>query len=164
VTALGADGSLFALGQKDLGQLGLGAASDRQLTPVRVPMPRIEGKHVEMLGISASAYHTLAVSRDGSAWSWGCNHFGQLGDGTTQDRNLPRPVRGMQDAEKLKGVSRIECGGLHNLALLEGGRIAAWGWNYRSHANRYRYRDRDRFHPLPRRRLRPSPAILAPSF
>jgi len=39
--------------------------------------------------ISAGSTFSLALKSDGSLWSWGYNDRGQLGDGTTLDRNTP---------------------------------------------------------------------------
>lgn len=36
--------------------------------------------------------HSLAIESDGSAWSWGLNSTGQLGDGTTSERTTVRNV------------------------------------------------------------------------
>jgi alpha-tubulin suppressor-like RCC1 family protein len=34
-------------------------------------------------------WHTCATRRNGSGWCWGANSFGQIGDGTTTQRNQP---------------------------------------------------------------------------
>ena len=42
--------------------------------------------------IAAGNDHSLAVKADGTAWAWGNNSFGQLGDGTTINRGVPTRV------------------------------------------------------------------------
>ncbi len=42
-----------------------------------------------MSSISAGHHHSLYVKTDGSLWAMGRNNIGQLGDGTTIDRNSP---------------------------------------------------------------------------
>jgi len=43
-------------------------------------------------GLGPITQHTLALRADGSLWSWGTNEFGQLGDGTTTERNEPMKI------------------------------------------------------------------------
>ena len=61
-------------------------------------------------------------------WSWGANDLGQLGDGTTADRNSPVPVRNAAGVS-LTGISAIASAGNHTLALGAGGRVYTWGSN-----------------------------------
>jgi hypothetical protein len=42
--------------------------------------------------ISAKAYHTLAIQKDGSLWAWGANSHGQLGLGDLTQRTMPTKV------------------------------------------------------------------------
>ena len=37
--------------------------------------------------ISAGDYHSMVLKKDGSVWTTGRNEYGQLGDGTTNDKN-----------------------------------------------------------------------------
>lgn len=49
----------------------------------------------EISGVSAIAAghsHHVALKSNGSVWTWGYNYYGQLGDGTTTDNNIPTQV------------------------------------------------------------------------
>lgn len=39
--------------------------------------------------ISSGGAHTLGLKDDGTLWAWGLNSTGQLGDGTTINKNTP---------------------------------------------------------------------------
>ncbi|KAK3604767.1 hypothetical protein CHS0354_000425 [Potamilus streckersoni] len=71
--------------------------------------------------ISAGINHSLALKSNGELWAWGSNFSGQLGDGTTTNRNSPVKIG--------EGYSQISAGAYHNLALKSNGELWAWGWN-----------------------------------
>ncbi|MCB9597732.1 MAG: hypothetical protein H6719_33755 [Sandaracinaceae bacterium] len=62
-----------------------------------------------------------ARSEDGRVLCWGANHTGQLGDGTTVERETPGPVLGLDDA------TQIGVGNEHACALRQGGEVVCWG-------------------------------------
>ena len=62
-------------------------------------------------------------SNRGLVWTWGWNGVGQLGDGTTTDRQTPVPVPG------LSGIVAVAGSPYHSLALKGDGTVWAWGWN-----------------------------------
>ncbi|GAA3413312.1 fibronectin type III domain-containing protein [Paenibacillus hodogayensis] len=66
---------------------------------------------------------TLALQTDGTVWSLGYNAQGQLGDGTTTDRNYIKAVPG------LTNVKSIAAGGGHAVALKNDGTVWTWGLN-----------------------------------
>lgn len=78
--ALKRNGSIWAWGRNDLGELGDGTGMERH-TPERI------GTDTDWVSVSAGANHTLALKTDGTLWAWGYNGAGQLGDGTTTDRH-----------------------------------------------------------------------------
>ncbi|MEU3567571.1 hypothetical protein AB0E96_03940 [Kitasatospora sp. NPDC036755] len=118
--ALLADGTVWAWGRNDHGQLGNGTAADSA-----VPA-RVEGL-AGVVAVAAGLHHSLALREDGTVWAWGYNGNGQLGDGTSTSRGIPAPVIG------LSGVSRIAAGAGHNLVLVgapgAGAAVKAWGYN-----------------------------------
>ena len=67
-------------------------------------------------------YHSLGLEDDGSVYGWGRNSSGQLGDGTTTNRNVPTQVDGLS-------AVGVAAGGNHSLALTVEGTVAAWGSN-----------------------------------
>ncbi|HEX8108502.1 MAG TPA: hypothetical protein VF516_12300, partial [Kofleriaceae bacterium] len=75
--------------------------------------------------IGAGDGHSCAIRKDGAAWCWGSNNFGQLGDGTTTDRTVPVAVSGT----KLPRLSAIAGGDEHTCALGSDGSVWCWGHN-----------------------------------
>jgi len=73
--------------------------------------------------IAAGDYHSIALDDNGTVWGWGDNGSGQLGDGTTTNRNAPSRMRFVSDVFAVAG------GGNHTLALTGDGRVWAWGDN-----------------------------------
>jgi len=73
--------------------------------------------------IAGGASHSLAVRQDGTAWAWGRNNYGQLGNGTTA--NQLSPVR----VSNLTSVVSVAAGEAHSLALRSDGTVWAWGFN-----------------------------------
>ncbi len=83
------DGTLWAWGYNNAGQLGNGNTVDQRL-PVQI------GTANNWATISAGQQHIMAQKTDGSLWAWGNNDAGQLGNGTTTNELVPTliPVTG----------------------------------------------------------------------
>ena len=85
--ALRNDGTVWAWGRNNWGQLGDRTTTDRH-TPVQIQ------NLSNITAISAGNSHTVALRNDGTIWAWGNNNRGRLGDGTTTNRNTPVQVVG----------------------------------------------------------------------
>ena len=110
------DGTVWAWGNNNRGQLGDGTTIDR-LVPVRVS--GLSG----VLKIAAGFSLAMAIKGDGTVLAWGGNGYAELGDGTYTDRLLPVPLSG------LNGATSISTGFFHSISLIAGGTIVAWGNN-----------------------------------
>ena len=75
--------------------------------------------------ISAGANHTCTVNDAKEVWCWGSNAFGQLGDGTTEDRKTPVRVLGLPE-----NSVAVSVGSNYTCVLTGAGGIKCWGLNY----------------------------------
>ena len=113
---LKADGTVWACGVNQYGQLGDGTTTTREKL---VKISSLSG----VICIAAGQYHSLAVKSDGTVWTWGRNNQGQLGDNSTTQRNSPVQV------SSLSGVVSVVAGNGHSVALKGDGTLSAWGKN-----------------------------------
>jgi hypothetical protein len=75
----------------------------------------------DVIAISTTNQHNLALKQDGTVWAWGWNQSGQLGDLSTANRSKPVLVVG------LTNVAAIAAGGSHSLAVQQDGTVWTWG-------------------------------------
>ncbi|BEP15683.1 hypothetical protein acdb102_39940 [Acidothermaceae bacterium B102] len=76
-------------------------------------------------GRTGSATLALTVSRTaGTAWAWGANDSGQLGNGSTTSTSAPTPITGLTDAVQVVGQ-----GTSGGYAVRSNGTVASWGVN-----------------------------------
>jgi alpha-tubulin suppressor-like RCC1 family protein len=73
--------------------------------------------------VAAGWWHNIAAKTDGTAWAWGRNQFGQLGNGTTTQSNVPVQVN------NLSGVVAVAAGSYHSIAVKSDGTAWTWGFN-----------------------------------
>ena len=109
------DGSLWAWGNNQYGQLGLGVYVSAR--PARV------GSATDWESVATGSVHTLAVKTDGTIWAWGRNNYGQLGLGDLDDRTAPTQVGTDSD------WAAVAAGLRFSFALKDDGTLWAWGLN-----------------------------------
>ncbi|MFI1978505.1 RCC1-like domain-containing protein [Streptomyces wedmorensis] len=109
------DKTVKSWGHNSSGQLGNGGNTN-QTVPTTVP------RLTNIKDIAAGGKHALALDTAGQVYSWGDNAYGQLGNNRTGDnRTVPDRVQGMPK------VKQISAGCDFSLALLENGKVYAWG-------------------------------------
>jgi alpha-tubulin suppressor-like RCC1 family protein len=104
------NGSVQAWGLGGAGQLGNGNIPTVPCgcSPTPGPVSGLTGPQA----ISGGGLYSLALLADGSVEAWGENSSGQLGDGTSTQRNLPGAVGG------ISGASGISAGEVTGFALI----------------------------------------------
>ncbi len=128
--ALRSDGTVWAWGDNEYSELGLGGSSGPEscgsepcsMHPVQVP------GLTDVVAIDASYYYNLALRGDGTVLFWGYNRYGESGDGVGTEAGClcidhPVPVPG------LSGAVAISAGWYLSSALLADGTIKDWGYN-----------------------------------
>jgi alpha-tubulin suppressor-like RCC1 family protein len=114
--ALDTSGQAWCWGGDVKGQLGDGSPAADQAVPVTVT-----GTH-EFVAISASGEHTCAVDSDRTAWCWGGDTYGELGDDAQlSDQFSPVPV---QITEPIVDVT---AGLTHTCAVAGDAHVWCWG-------------------------------------
>lgn len=111
------NGTLWAWGGNTYGQCGNATPPNSVATPLQI------GTATDWQTISTGSYHSIAIKTDGTAWGWGLNILGQLGDGTNTDKITPTQIDINTD------WSQIASGWSYTLAIKTDGTLWAWGAN-----------------------------------
>lgn len=78
-------------------------------------------EEVKCKAVSANYSHTALITEDGTLWAWGNNDYGQIGDGTTEDRLSPVKI--------MDNVASVSAGYFSTMAITTDGTLWAWGNN-----------------------------------
>jgi len=110
-------GAAYCWGDDGTGELGDGTTTN-SATPVAV------SGGLSFVAISAGGgLHTCGITSAGSAYCWGYNVDGALGDGTNSNSAIPAAVTG--------GLrfARVSAGSRHTCGLTSAGAAYCWGFN-----------------------------------
>ena len=115
--AIKSSGALFAWGENSLGQIGDNTTISKS-SPVSVV-----GGFTDWCQVSAGSAHNVALRTNGTAWAWGFNNSGRLGDNTTINKSSPVSVVG-----GFTDWCKVSAGFSHSLGIRTNGTL--WGWGY----------------------------------
>lgn len=112
-------GAAKCWGDNSSGQLGDGTTTQRWMPAV------VFGLGSNVGDISAGGFHTCALlASNGRTYCWGRNNYGQLGDGTADNRLTPT------DVFAPTVVASVHTGLLHSCFVSNEGTAACWGRNH----------------------------------
>src|SRR5262249_53296210 len=122
------DGSLWAWGENDDGELGDGTSETRT-----APVPVVLAPTVIAVDGAISG---IALRANGTVWTWGDNSTGQLGDGTTDGDFMTGAQHANKHPRRVNLVGKtsdpavgIAMGPHHALVLHMDGTVWGWGLN-----------------------------------
>jgi len=110
------DGTLWAWGENNLGQLGDGTTTQKTA-------PNQIGTATDWKKVVAGDQYSIAIKNNGTLWAWGKNSSGELGDATNINRSIPTQIGTATD------WSEVNIGVGHTLAIKTNGTLWAWGHN-----------------------------------
>lgn len=105
-SGLRTNGTIWSWGINNLGQLGDGTTVAKS-SPVLVI-----GGFTDWCGVDAGYRHSIGIRTNGTAWAWGDNSLGRLGDGTTVTKSSPVSVVGGFTCWK-----EVVAGGCHSIGI-----------------------------------------------
>ncbi|RUP47695.1 regulator of chromosome condensation 1/beta-lactamase-inhibitor protein II [Jimgerdemannia flammicorona] len=114
-------GKVFVFGNGDTGQLGLG----EDMLDRKKPYPIKDLEDEGIVDVLAGGLHTVAITREGKLWSWGCNDKCALG--RSGEENVPEVVGNLDTVR----IVKVACGDSITVALSDDGKVYSWG-TYRS--------------------------------
>ena len=112
------NGTIWSWGYATTGQLGDGTMVSKS-SPVSVV-----GGFTDWCQVSAGECHAVAVRSNGTAWAWGYNAFGRLGDGSSLAKSSPVSVVG-----GFTDWCQVSAGYAHTSAVRTNGTLWTWGFN-----------------------------------
>ncbi|MDT4950217.1 MAG: hypothetical protein QOJ37_2812 [Pseudonocardiales bacterium] len=118
--AVTSTGAVYGWGINNLGQLGNSTTATAKV-PTLVSLPA----GVSATSIASGYGHTLVVTSTGTAYGWGYNANGQVGDASVTSRAQPVAVKLPVGTT----VTSVAAGYLHSLAVTSTGGVLGWGSN-----------------------------------
>ena len=135
VIALDSEGKVYTWGNNYHGQLGNGTGgeagdySDNPTCISDIKENALNGKNIKK--IQSNNGTMMVLDSEGKVYTWGYNRYGQLGNGTNEDRNFPICISDIEEnALYERKIVKIE--NLDNtiIALDSSGKVYIWGVSY----------------------------------
>ena len=111
---------MWSWGSDVYGRLGHGTEDKHTYIPTEIA--KLAG--VPLISAVCGSAHNVVVDTNGSVYTWGKCHYGQLGHGEMdQDEHIPRLVKGLGGV----AIESVGVGDSHVLAVTKDGNCYSWG-------------------------------------
>ena len=120
------DGTVWATGKNDYGQLGVGDTTNRN-TSVQVKID--ENTYLKnVIKIDVTDDSTIALTKTGEVYAWGKNENGELGVGDKTYRSYATRVKEIDGNGYLENIIDIASGEANGYAIDKNGNVYGWGY------------------------------------
>ncbi|MHB8578557.1 MAG: RCC1 domain-containing protein [Ignavibacteriaceae bacterium] len=140
--AFAQDNMVYSWGRNTNGQLG-DSSNQHRYVPVKVLMGAYSGTAYlgddssnKIISLVGGESHSIAFAQDNTAYTWGHNNNGQLGEGTNKDSYVPvKVLKGAYSGSTYLGdnpgnkIIAVSAGAFHSFALAQDGTVYSWGLN-----------------------------------
>ena len=120
-------GRLFMWGDNSYGQLGNNSTIHSSL-PIDITNQFNLAVDEEIIDVSLGQFHSSALTSLGRVFTWGRNHFNQLGNGTSIDQFTPFDITSGFSLAIDESIIKVELGGVNSSAITSSGRLFTWGF------------------------------------
>ena len=131
IIAIDKEGKVYTWGDNNYGQLGNGTTEDSN-EPICISDilgNALNGKKVIGIEMQYNNRETIAIDNEGKVYTWGYNLFGQLGNGTDENSNIPICISDiLGNVLNGKKVIEIQCSNTM-IAIDDKGKLYVWGYN-----------------------------------
>ena len=79
----------------------------------------------QIVDISYGYHYVIALTKTGKCFSWGCNNYGNLGNGTQTDNYKPLIINALIN----EFIIQISCGYYHTIVLNNKNELFGFGYN-----------------------------------
>ena len=124
--AVASDDKMYCWGENNNGELGNGSTVDSRV-PVAVNMTGVlAGKTIKQM--SVGTYNTCVIASDDKVYCWGSNAYGQVGNNSLTDSNVPVAVN-TTGVLAGKTIKQISVGHHRACAIASDDKMYCWGNN-----------------------------------
>jgi len=127
-SALSSKGKVFTWGWNKYGQLGNDSVND-QIVPTEITSKFTISKGDKIISLTLGGYHSSFLTSSGRVFLWGENSYGQLGDDSINNRNVPTEITSKFKLSEDDKIIFLSLGNRHSSALSSKGRVFTWGYN-----------------------------------